>query len=512
MRVALLCLLCVACDDETVGAAVGTDGGAPLQDAQIMVDREPAWDARPDGPAPDAARVGPQVVTLEPGALTLIEGQPARSVVVLMHGELPSTVRVDLSTDIGTVEPTTVSFDPTGERSATIRLKAPFDADDEDTHGTLVATMPGGEAQATITVVDVHNTFEFVLDEDQLNFVLTSRDKERRLQVGTRINGKDGPRAEINLRGKGTLNCHRRSFTVRFDQPAYIRNSPPMEHLLLLSMCLDTTYMKMRSSFEVLQAQGLFPAWFGYTELRYGDGSRGVYLMVERPRKAIPRVHPANKIVIRRIRDNREEIKRPTAETIADVDAFLAPYRRLYELRSEFDGEALLSQLRRHIDYDLYLRWLAINSVLRNGDYIDEVYFYDRAVPDGAVSPFFAVMAWDYDDVLKGCHTRGPLPEPLFYCAESSLDRPVMNHPVIRQVYVDILRDVMTGPLTVARYETLVQRVAAEFEVYLDRPGVVDAMRPDRDDRSPPPEPGAAARAMLDTMSARYGVLEDLLP
>ena len=497
-----------ACDDDA-RALPRADGGFDRGDG---AGRYPPWDAAPDVPPPDAALVGPPMVTIEPRAFTVVEGRPARVATILLHGELETPVTVRVTTSAGVVEPAELRFEPGGDRAATVRLSAPFDDDERNDHGTLSASFGGGDADAPVVVVDVHNTIELAFDEEQLAFVASSRDKERRLVVGTRIAGRPAPSAELNLRGKGTLDCERRSFTVRFDQPAYIRDSPALEHVVLLSMCLDSTYLKMRSSAEVLQGFGLFPPWFTFAELRYGGRSRGVYMVVERPRKAIPRVFPENEVVVRRIRDNIEEVKRPAAETIEDLDAFLAPYRRLFELRRAFVAEALLDALRSHMDYDNYLRWLAVNSVLRNGDYIDEVYFYDRRAPAGATSPYFAVMGWDYDDILRGCHTRGPLPEPLFYCAESSLDRPVMDHPAVRQVYVEILRSVMTEALSVEAYGALLRRVAGELAVYLRREGVADAMRVDREDMSPPPEPEAAAAEMLELMSARHAELEGLLP
>ena len=510
VRYMLLLALCSsACDD----GAASTDGAAGAFELGVP-DRRPAWDAggEPDAPVPDVGRSGPPTLTIEPVSIVRVEGQPARAFSVVVHGELTEPVTVALEATVGTLSTAALVFGPGGPRSQPVELGAAFDADEDDERGTLRAAMPGGEIEAPVVVTDVHNTVELDFDEEQLAFVARSRDKERRLVAPIRINGRGAGAVELNLRGKGTLNCARRSFTVRFAEPTRVRDSPRLRHLLLLSMCIDSTYLKMRSSYELLAAQGLFPSWFSYAELRYGGVSRGVYLLVERPRKSIPRVYPSNEMIVRRIRDNVQEVKRPDAATIDDLEAFLAPYVRLYELRREFAGEALLTELRRHLDYDVYLRWLAINSVLMNGDYIDEVYFYDRPPPAGGVRPYFSVMAWDYDDVLRRCHPRGGgLPVPLLYCAESSLDRPVLDHPAIREVYVGILREVMAG-LTPEAYEGLLVRNASELEPYLRRGGVVDAMRSDRDDGSAPPEPLASVAAMLELMGARYAALEELLP
>ncbi len=516
-------LALAACDDGEAQAP------GPLADAEVAgedgdVDpdarsRPFTYDLGPDGPPPDAARVGPVSLAISPGAITLVEGRGPRSVTLVLHGDITEPVNADLTTSVGVLEGTGcmdgacagLTFEPEGPRAVTVELRAPFDDDEENDRGSLLATSAVGMAEAPVVAVDVHNTVELLLDDEQLAFVGSSRDKERRLDIGTTVNGRAGPRASANLRGKGTLNCDRRSFTVRFEEPIYIRSSPPLDHLLLLSMCLDSTLLKMRSSAELLQEEGLFPAWHSYAEVRYGGESRGVYLLVERPRKALPRVFPENTMVIRRIRDNLQEVKRPDADDIDDLDALLAPYQRLYQLRREHEGEALLGALRQHMDYDLYLRWMAINSVLQNGDYIDEVFFYDRAGPEGSVRPYFAVMAWDYDDILRRCHTPGPLPEPLFYCAESGLDRPVLDHEAVRSAYEGILREILAGPMAPDPYEALLTRLGGELEVYLGRPGVIDALALDREGE-PPAAPVDAVQEMLEAVAARREALEMLLP
>ena len=60
-------------------------------------------------------------------------------------------------------------------------------------------------------------------------------------------------------------------------------------------------------------------------------------------------------------------------------------------------------------------RWVAANTLLRNGDYIDEVFFYGTLEKGGGSKqePRLHMMGWDYDTVLKPCH-----PVPIRYrCA-----------------------------------------------------------------------------------------------
>ena len=47
------------------------------------------------------------------------------------------------------------------------------------------------------------------------------------------------------------------------------------------------------------------------------------------------------------------------------------------------------------IDLDIYMKWLAFNFFIRNGDYTDEVYFY----MDPATGKY-RIIPWDYDDIF----------------------------------------------------------------------------------------------------------------
>lgn len=487
-------LLLLACDD---------GGGGRVYQPVPPQDAAPTPDAAP----PDVGREGPPTLAFAPAPLVVREGR-TEAVSITLAGTLDGPTDLELTAEGVAVEPRRLRFEPTGPRSQTVAVTAHFDADEVDAEGRLRAFGGGVEGEIPIRVPDVHLTFTLELDDEQLAFVRTSNDESRRLAVGTRIRGAAGPDAEINLRGKGTLTCPRRSFTVRFDEPARFGDSPPLDHVLLLSMCLDATYLKMRTSNEVLAANGLFPGWYSLAEVRYGAETRGVYLVVERPRKALPRVFPDNTMVVRRITDQDLEIKRPDEADIADPDAFLAPYRALYALRGQHAGADQLAALRAHMDYDGYLRWLAINSALHNGDYIDEVYFYDRRGPAGAAAPYYAIMAWDYDDIFNNCHTRGPLDEPLLYCAESGLDRPVRDTPEVTDAYLGYLRGLMAGALAPEPYGALVQRVADEMAVYLARPGVVAVMTRE----SGPPDLAAGVEAMRAGLAARRAELEAVMP
>jgi hypothetical protein len=478
---------------------------------------------------PDFGPLGADTGRVPDAAPPTTDGPPALrllpSAVQLREAREPAVVRVDLIGD-ASAGPFSVAFGATGglavspehaslsaeNRSVVLRLTAPIDADADDAFGRVTASAEGLAAVSVpFAVSDAHLTWEMGLDADALQFVRSSNDKTRRLTVTNTFNGRPAPAAEINLRGKGTLVCPRRSFTVRFDHPVHLQDSPPLEDVVLLSMCEDPLVLRSRISLEILARLDLFPSWFSYVELRYGEETRGVYLMVERPRKALARVSPVLTQVIRRLNDSDVEIDYPDPDSIADLESFLGPYRAIFGLQSVLQGDLLLAELMRRMLYDQYLLLLAYQSVLENGDYIDELYFYDRPAPPGrpgAEVPFFGVMAWDQDETFRRCHTPAPIADPLLNCAESRLDRLVVTQPPVRALYVTQLRRLLEGPTSAESLAAVSARAAAELAVYLDRPGV-RALHVVED--QPPPEAEAARATYLELARARRETLQAAL-
>eukprot|EP01052_Picozoa_sp_SAG31_P061402 SAG31_NODE_20485_length_573_cov_0.833333_1_plen_137_part_01 len=118
------------------------------------------------------------------------------------------------------------------------------------------------------------------------------------------------------------------------------------------------------------------------------------------------------------------EIKHPGAAHQTNItDATFAAYRELYSCSGKN-----ASWLRQRLDLDTYMKWLAFNSILHNGDYIDEAFFYDKRPPDSGGPPHWSVHAWDLDAVFTRCHVptsqvvgRGTYTN--MFCAETHIDR-----------------------------------------------------------------------------------------
>ncbi len=497
-----------------------TDVFLAPNDLSVIVDYGALPDLPPlpadEGVLPDAEPPrtdGPPELRWIPSAVSLREAREPAALRLGLEGVAPAApVVVTLSAPPGMhLDPATLTLDA-DHRAGVTYLSADVDADEDDTFGRVSAEAAGlAPATVPFVVYDAHVTWEMLLDPAELDFVRSSNDKTRRLTVENLMNGRPVAAAEINLRGKGTLVCPRRSFTVRFQSPVRLQNSPPLEDVVLIALCEDPLVMRSRVSLELLARLDLFPAWFSYVELRYGGDTRGVYLLIERPKSAVAREYPENTLVLRRLSDAEVEIDRPDEAEIVDREAFLAPYLALYTLREALQDELLLSELQRRMMYDQYLLLVAYNSVMANGDNIDEVYFYDRSAPPNrpeAATPFFSVMAWDQDEIFRNCHTPAPLAEPLTNCSESGLERLMVRNPSIRALYVTQLRRLLDGPVSAESVDRVVSRAAAELAVYLARPGVIPLHTPAD---QPPPDAEVSRQTLLDLMAQRRDVLRALL-
>ncbi|HLM76068.1 MAG TPA: CotH kinase family protein, partial [Polyangiaceae bacterium] len=101
---------------------------------------------------------------------------------------------------------------------------------------------------------------------------------------------------------------------------------------------------------------------------------------------------------------------------------------------------SIAPELDARMDLDAYLRWVALNTLLHNGDYIDEAFFYASA-EDNAW--FHRVMGWDLDDLFEDCHAGGAdaITDPcgLTYCTEAQIDQALVRSPEVYLRYLAAL-------------------------------------------------------------------------
>lgn len=189
---------------------------------------------------------------------------------------------------------------------------------------------------------------------------------------------------------------------------------------------------------------------------------------------------PGNTVVLRKNYGMDIELKRPDSQAEARTE--LASYRAMFSC-----GRAP-ENMRDHLNLKQYMRWIALMDILRCGDYVDEVFFYNRHPPrpddtssngpapaaDTGAPLFWDIHPWDFDDMFKDCHSsdcnEGVMDcaghaHPLFYCAQSPLDRCLHEDAALYEQYKATVRELLQV-ITPPAYRKLVLMVASQMQRY----------------------------------------------
>ena len=106
----------------------------------------------------------------------------------------------------------------------------------------------------------------------------------------------------------------------------------------------------------------------------------------------------------------------------------------LYTLKDSFNNQELFDTLNSILNLEDYFKWQGINKLLKNGDFLDEVFFY--ALPNSVNSSFiFRITAWDYEDIFKPPHSGNGFSNSLLYCNEEPFDVIIAEDSVLYNSY-----------------------------------------------------------------------------
>lgn len=266
---------------------------------------------------------------------------------------------------------------------------------------------------------------------------------------------------EASQRGQSSLGCERKSYTVNLDggDARHLLPNSGTDEFTLISMCLDNNYINQINGNAWLRMLGLWHVQLATVDLRVDGESHGVYLALEKLDDELERDISGIRSVIRR----RTERERTETDFSHDGDdaAALARYHAMIDAfvtgqHADLSGDALVSTLRASLDLDQYLRWVALMTLLENGDYIDEVFFVaeETVAADHTPDEYYGIHAWDVDDLFSACEGRhldraikdpddASRPHPLLYCAESAFDHTIFADDAVMTLYVDTLEQVL---------------------------------------------------------------------
>ncbi len=231
------------------------------------------------------------------------------------------------------------------------------------------------------------------------------------------INGQRIKVLSVASRGQTSIRDKRRNLTLRLSKSINYQGRRTKK-ILLSSMASDDHYLSNRIAYGLMSDLGVYHLPNDYADFRVSDRAhtigqtQGLYLVTPSPKEVVRKDLDAiwsarilGKLFERDPESGRFNwVGRPVIE-VEDQNNKCSNcsdrVARLFELykdnsTSALKGPELFAELQTIFDMDQMFRWLALNRLLRNGDFADEFFFYtdDQSKP-------FRLLGWDNDDLRK---------------------------------------------------------------------------------------------------------------
>ncbi len=311
------------------------------------------------------------------------------------------------------------------------------------------------EVRGDIEVLDFNDSGKAI--ENTINLYTSGLNyKTIKAAVGTKtivkatgliINGDSVAPGKINTRGQTTLQYRRKSYSFNLGSKASFHHGDKTESFrkfYTLSLSMDRDYMSNRLAYEMMETLKLFRLFYAYCEMKINGQTEGIYMIVERPEDWASRKKESPIVIRRGYNEQIDKIITDKKTGKSEVKSWCSNYYQIYRNINRYKGEELYDTLSRHLDLDNYMKWLAFNFLVRNGDYTDEVYLYaDRA------SGRFSIIPWDYDDLFRTAPHEGEAAKStihegnLIFSTEDELDKRIASDPYLYGKYLEQLRDVL---------------------------------------------------------------------
>jgi spore coat protein H len=349
------------------------------------------------------------------------------------------------------------------------------------------------------------NNQQVQINEYQLNLVNTGRTIENSISLYTTrfdyeaihdttgektrvkvlkliINGDTLNTGEIYTRGQSTLHYRRKSFSFNLDSKALFSHGVKTDSLrkfILLSLAMDRNYCNNRLAYEMMEVSKLFGLFYSFCELRINGQSEGIHMVIERPENWAIKIKHTPLLIRRGYNHAIDKIIMGKEISKGDEGRYCDQYRQIYRCLNKYEGEQLYNALSGHLDVEVYMKWLAFNFLIQNGDYTDEVYFYF----DPGLNKF-SIIPWDYDDLFfpspheGNVESRRILGDKLIFSAEDILDRKIAEDPYLYKIYLIQLGEVLTR-LSPSVLKRIFENTYSELYPYYSNEEIIDLSKYD---------------------------------
>ena len=302
-------------------------------------------------------------------------------------------------------------------------------------------------------------------------------------QTGIRLApGQPAVLATAHLHGQSSLRCPRHSYTVQLDGPnRYLLPDSAVDEFTLISMCADPAYVYAPTIYSLL-TDDLFTSKFRFVEFVIDGKTQGIYMLVEKNKEELARdLARVSAVRRRQYPSGGNDVFEVLYSDTPDLTAPANRYKAFAMEIAPLTGDALIASLRNHMDLDQYMRYLGNQSVLRSGDYIDELYLIgsEQANGQGGIGETYRFMAWDPEGYTT-CHSGGANaysdPNGMAYCAEGRLDFKILPDAKVYAMFVDKLEASMNGTLSRERVAAALTQTKTALQGLLSTPAICAAM------------------------------------
>jgi len=294
------------------------------------------------------------------------------------------------------------------------------------------------------------------------------------------INGDNLTVKEFHTRGQTSQYYRRKSFGFSLNSNANFTHGDKalnMKKFDAISLSMDRYYYGNRLAFELLEDLNLFDLFYSYGDIQINGKHEGIYMIIERPQDWALNDKNSPFLIRRGYGHKIDKIKTGKHLNKNEVKSYKKDYFEIYKLLNEYEGERLYEELSKLLDLEKYMKWLAFNYFIKNGDYTDEVFFF--------INPEdyrFDIIAWDYDDIFASAPHEGretkqnKIGDKYLFSSEDRLDQVIANDPYLYELYLRQLNEVLLR-LDENMLKHVFENTYAELYPYYSNPDIIDMVK-----------------------------------
>jgi len=328
----------------------------------------------------------------------------------------------------------------------------------------------------------IENKIKLQVSEKEYQRLFKNNGKHIYLKTATAaiINDDSVDIEELHTHGKTTLYMTRKSLTFDLDKKVSFKHGDDeesMKKFYAISLSMDRNYIRNRLSFEMMDHLRLFKLFYAFCEIEINEKTNGIYMIIERPQDWALKSKDSPLIIRRGFNHEIDKIKTREKEDNESIKRYRSIYRNIYSTISKHKGEKLFQELSQWIDLEMYMKWMAFNYFVRNGDYTDEVYFYIDTGDNR-----YKIIPWDYDDIFARQPHEGMsqkkvlMGDKYIFSSEDELDQKIAGDPYLYEKYLEQFKIVLLE-LEPALLEKVFSGTYAELYPYFSREDILQISR-----------------------------------